>query len=56
LTEPIEIGAQGSVREVLLPQPGCEEMDVKGGMGIDALEHIDEVDIGIDALQAARGN
>ena len=27
-------------------------MDLKGGMGIDALESIDQGDIGIDALEA----
>jgi hypothetical protein len=33
-----------------------EEMAVKGGMGIDALEHLDERDAGINALAAARRN
>jgi hypothetical protein len=41
--------------EVLLPQAGRKEMDVKGGVDIDALEHIDQVQRGIDALQATRG-
>ena len=40
--------------EVLFPQAGCEEMDVKGGMGIDPLEDIDQIDVGIDALEATR--
>ncbi len=44
------------LREVLLPQAGREQVYLKSGMGIDPLEHIHEVDIGIDALQAARGN
>jgi hypothetical protein len=56
LTESVEIRAQGILREVLFPQPRREEMDVKGGMGIDALEHIDEIDVGINALEAARSN
>jgi hypothetical protein len=41
--------------EVLFPQPGREELNLQGRMGIDALEHIDEVDIGIDALEATGG-
>ena len=43
------------VREVLFPQARGEELDLKGGMGIDALEDIDEIDIGIDALEATGG-
>jgi hypothetical protein len=39
---------------VLLPQAGREKVDLKGGMGIDALQHIDEVNIRIDLLEAAR--
>ena len=50
LTDTVEIGAQGIVREELFPQAGGEELDLKGGMGIDTLEDIDQVDIGIDAL------
>jgi len=42
--------------EVLLPQAGGKKVDVEGRMGIDTLEYIDEVDIGIDPLQAARGD
>ncbi len=56
LTEPIEISTERFVREVLLPEPRREEMNLTGGMGIDALEHIDEVDVGVNALQSARGN
>ena len=41
--------------EVLLPQAGREELDLKRGMGIDALQHIDQVDVGIDALEATGG-
>ena len=39
---------------MLLPQARGEGMDVKGRVSIDALQHIDEVDIGIHALQPAR--
>jgi hypothetical protein len=39
---------------VLLPEPRREEMDLEGGMGIDALEHSDEVDVGLHALQTAK--
>jgi hypothetical protein len=50
LTDTVEIGAQGIVREELFPQAGGEELDLKGGMGIDALQHIHKIDIRIDAL------
>ena len=50
----IEVGAQRVIGEVLFPQTGCEEVDLKRGMGIDALEHIDQIDVGIDALQPTR--
>jgi hypothetical protein len=39
LTKPVEIGAQGIGSEVLFPQAGGEKMDLKGGMGIDALKN-----------------
>ena len=41
--------------EVLLPQAGREEVDVEGRMGVDPLQDIDEVGIGIDPVQTARG-
>ena|SRR5438094_5807878 len=50
LTEPIKIRTERISGEVLLPETGREELDLKGGMGIDALQHIDEVDIGINSL------
>src|SRR5215510_3040467 len=56
LTEPIEIGAQWVLRKVLLPQTRREEMDLKGGMGIDALQHIDQGDVGIHPLESAGRN
>ena len=49
LTDTVEIGAQGTISKVVFPQAGRQEWDLKGGMGINALEHVDEVDIGIDA-------
>ncbi len=55
LTDAIEIRPQGLRGEVLFPQAGREELHLKGGMGIDALEHIHQIDIGIDALQATGG-
>jgi hypothetical protein len=39
---------------VLLPQTGGEEMHVPGRMGIDALQDIDQIDRGIDALETTR--
>lgn len=54
MTQPIEIRTQGIGREALFPQAGREEVDVEGGMGIDTLEDVDEVDVGINALQATR--
>jgi hypothetical protein len=55
LTDTIEVGAEGMLREVLFPQARGEELDFKGGVGIDALEDIDEIDVGIDALEATGG-
>jgi hypothetical protein len=51
LTEPIEVGAQRILSAVLCPEAGCQEMDLKGGVGIEALEPIDEVPIRIHSLQ-----
>src|SRR6266511_6433804 len=50
LTEPIKIRTERISGEVLLPETGREELDLKGGMRINALKHIDEVDIGINPL------
>jgi hypothetical protein len=41
--------------KVLFPQAGREEVDLQGRMGIDALPHIDQIDRGIDALEATGG-
>ena len=50
----IEVGAQRVIGEVLFPQTGCEEVDLKRGMGIDALQHIDQIARGIDTLETTR--
>ena len=55
LTEAVEIGTQRVGGKVLFPQAWREEMDVEGRMGIEPLQHIDEVDVGINPLQATRG-
>jgi hypothetical protein len=54
-TEPIKIRTQRMVGEVPLPQARRKQMHLKGRMDVNPLQHIHEVDIGIDALQAARG-
>jgi hypothetical protein len=50
LTEATEIGTQRMVGEVLFPQPRDEEMDLESRMGIDPLQDIDEVDVGVNSL------
>ena len=55
LAQPSKIRAERRVSEVLLPQPGREEVDLEGGMGIDPLQHIHAIDIRVDPLQPARG-
>ena len=49
-----EIRTQGLCGEVRFPQAGCEQLDLQGGMSLDALQHIDQIDLGIDAVQATR--
>ena len=41
---------------MLFPKAGGKQVDLKGGVGIDPLEHINQVRIGIDTLQATRGD
>jgi len=41
---------------VLLPQPGGELRDLGGRVLADALEHIDQINIGVDVVQAAGGD
>jgi hypothetical protein len=48
LTEAIEVRAKWVVREVPLPEAWGEQVDLGGGMGIDAFQHVHEVDIRID--------
>jgi hypothetical protein len=39
---------------VLLPEPGREEFDLGGRVGLHTLKHIDEVDVGVQPLESAR--
>jgi hypothetical protein len=54
LTDAIEVRAQWVSGEVLFPQAGREELDFQSGMGIDPLQHIDQIDVRIDALEPTR--
>ena len=47
----IESGAKRIGREVLLPQARREEVDLLSRVDIDALQDIDQIDIGIDPLE-----
>lgn len=38
---------------MLLAAPRGEQMDVSGGMAVDALEYVEEVVVGVDVVQAA---
>lgn len=49
----IKLGPEGMGSEVVLPQAWREEMDVKGGMGVHALDYLDEGIVEIDALPCA---
>jgi putative transposase len=40
--------------EVRLPQAGGEQVDLEGRMGIDALQHVHQIDIRVEALQPTR--
>jgi hypothetical protein len=40
---------------VFPPESGSEQGDVLGRVGIDSLEHIDQVGVGIDALDPTGG-
>ena len=50
LTAAVEIRTKRMISEVLFPQAVDEQVHLKGAMSIDALEHIDQVDIRIDAV------
>ena len=41
---------------MLFPQAGGKQMDLEGWVGIDPLEHINQVRIGIDTVPATRGD
>ena len=47
----LEIRAQRLRGEVLFPQARREELDLQGRVGIDALEHMHQIDLRIDAVQ-----
>ena len=49
----MQVGAQRVIREVLFPQTRRELCDPGCGVLRDALEHIDEVGVRIDAVKAA---
>ena len=49
----MQVGAQRVIGEVLLPQTWRELGDAGSGVLRDALKHIDEVGVGIDAMEAA---
>jgi len=50
----LKVRAEQVLREALLPQARDEEMSAKGKMGINALQDIHQVDVGVDALQATQ--
>ena len=54
LDGPIDRGPQGGGGEAFFPQPRRQRGDVAGRVTLDALEHVDQVGVRIDALQAAR--
>jgi len=41
---------------VLFPEAWGKQVNLEGRVGIDPLEHINQVHIGIDTLQATRGD
>ena len=45
--------AQRVGREVLLPQSRGQQMDLGGRVAVDALQHIDEVVVGVDPVRSA---
>ncbi len=49
----MQVGAQQVICEERFPQSRCELGDLGGRVQRDALEHIDEVGVGIDAVEAA---
>ena len=51
----MEQGSERRVGKVLLPQPRRELLDLRLGMAVDALEHVDEAGVGIDVVERAGG-
>jgi hypothetical protein len=49
----VDVGAQRVGGEVLFPEARRQEFHLAGGVLTDALQDIDEIVIGIDAMQAA---
>ena len=49
----VQVRAQGVGGEVLLPAPRGEQVDLAGGVAIDALQNIDQIVVGVDVVQAA---
>ena len=54
LDGPIDRGPVGVCGEAFLPEPRRQRGDVAGRMTLDALKHVDQVGVRIDALQPAR--
>ena len=53
---PINAGPEGIVGKAFLPQSRRQRGDITCGMILDALQHIDHVDVGVDPLQPACGD
>ena len=51
--EILDVGSQRIIREVFFPQSRREFGDATGGMQGDALQDVDQVGVGIDAVQSA---
>jgi len=49
----VDVGAQGVIGEARLPAARGEVLDPAGRVQADALEHINEVGVGVHALQPA---
>ncbi len=52
MREAVQVGAQGVLREERVPQTRREFGDPRSGVQRDTLEHIDEIGVGIDAVEA----
>ena len=47
----MQVGAQRSAGEVRFPHPRGELCNPAGGMDGDRLEHIDQISVGVEAVQ-----